>query len=174
MAKSTVTPRRFDPYKNFKFRVKWDGRVVADVSRVSALRRSTEIVSHRDGGDPTTSHTSPGRTSYEPITLERGITHDSEFAIWANLVWQSGAGSGSEANPASFRKDIVIELCNEAGRVLTAFKVYRCWVSAFQALPDLDAAANTTAIQSITLQHEGWERDPSVPESSTRAPRRIP
>jgi len=171
MAKLTVNPRRFDPYKNFKFRVKWDGRVVAGVSHVSALRRSTEIVVHRDGGDPTTSRTSPGRTSYEPITLERGITHDSAFEAWANLVWQLGAGPGSEAELASFRKDIVIELYNEAGQVVAAFKVYGCWVSAYQALPDLDAAANATAIQSITLQHEGWERDTSVPEPSKRGPR---
>ena len=164
MAQFTVTPQRLDPYKNFKFRVKWDGREVAGVSRISALRRTTEVVEHREGSDPNTSHRSPGRTSYEPITLERGITHDTEFEAWANLVWHLGAGLGNEVALANFRKDIIIELYNEAGQVVLAYKVYRCWVSAYQALPDLDADGVTTAIQSITLQHEGWERDASVPE----------
>jgi phage tail-like protein len=164
MAQFTVNPHRFDPYKNFKFRVKWDGREVAGVSRISALRRSTDVVEHREGGDPNTSRRSPGRTSYEPITLERGITHDPDFEAWANLVWKLGAGLGNEVALASFRKDIYIELYNEAGQVVLAYKVYRCWVSEYQALPDLDANHTATAIQSITLQHEGWERDTSVPE----------
>jgi phage tail-like protein len=164
MTQFTVNPTRFDPYKNFKFRVKWDGREVAGVSKVSALKRTTEVVEHREGGDPNTSRRSPGRTSYEPITLERGITHDPDFEAWANLVWKLGAGLGNEVALASFRKDIIIELYNEAGQVVLAYKVYRCWVSEYQALPDLDADGSVTAIQSITLQHEGWERDTSVPE----------
>jgi phage tail-like protein len=164
MAQFTVNPQRFDPYKNFKFRVKWDGREVAGISRISALRRATDVVEHREGGDPNISHRSPGRTSYEPITLERGITHDTDFEAWANLVWHLGAGRGDEVALAKFRKDIVIELYNEAGQVVLAYKVFRCWVSAYQALPNLDANESATAIQSITLQHEGWERDTSVPE----------
>ena len=158
---STVNPTRFDPYKNFKFRVRWDGRVVAGVSRDSALRRSTEVVEYRDGGDPSTSRHLPGRTSYEPITLERGVTHDSAFEAWANAVAQLAPGAGTQA---AFRKDIIIEICNEAGQVMLAYKVYGCWVSLYQALPDLDANSSVTVIQAITLQHEGWERDTSVPK----------
>ncbi len=164
MAQFTVNPHRFDPYKNFKFRVKWDGRYVAGISRISALRRTTDVVEHREGGDPSTSRRSPGRTAFEPITLERGVTHDSAFEEWANLVWRLGAGLGSEVALASFRKDIIIELYNEAGQVVLAYKVYRCWVSEYVALPDLDAEGHASLIQSITLQHEGWERDTSVPE----------
>jgi phage tail-like protein len=163
MAQFTVNPQRFDPYKNFKFRVRWDGKVVAGVSKISGLRRTTEVIEHREGGDPSSSRKSPGRTSFDPITLERGVTHDPAFEDWANLVWKLGA-AGSEVALASFRKDIFIELLNEAGQVVLAYKVFRCWVSKFQALPDLDADATATAFQSITLENEGWERDTSVVE----------
>jgi phage tail-like protein len=164
LAQFTVNPQRFDPYKNFKFRVKWDGHVVAGVSRISALRRTTEVVEHREGGDPSSSRKSPGRSSFDAITFERGVTHDSAFEDWANQVWRVGAGAGSESALASFRKDIVIELLNEAGQIVLAYKVYRCWVSQYQALPDLDADSAATAFQSITLENEGWERDTSIPE----------
>src|SRR3974390_514065 len=98
MAKFTVNPQRVDPYKNFKFRVKWDGKYVACVSKVSALRRSTEVITYRSGGDPSSSHKSPGRTEYEAITLERGVTHDTEFEKWANKVWQINNGLGQEVS----------------------------------------------------------------------------
>ena len=141
----TVNPQRFDPYKNFKFRVKWDGRYVAGVSKVGALKRSTEMIEHREGGDPSTSRKSPGRTKFEAITLERGVTHDTEFEKWANKVWNFGSGLGAEVSLKDFRKDIIIEVYNEAGQLVLAYKIYRCWVSVFQALPDLDANANAIA-----------------------------
>lgn len=164
MAQFTVNPRRFDPYKNFKFRVKWDGRYVAGISKVSALKRSTEVVEHREGGDPSTSRKSPGRSKYEPITLERGVTHDIDFEQWANKVWNFGAGAGSEVSLADFRKDLIIDVFNEAGQKVLAYQLYRCWVSEYQALPDLDANANAVAIQTLKLENEGWERDLSVTE----------
>ncbi|WP_447979258.1 phage tail protein [Candidatus Nitrospira bockiana] len=166
MAQFTVNAQRFDPYKNFKFRVKWDGRYVAGVSKVSALKRTTEVVKHREGGDPSSSRKSPGRTEYEPITLERGVTHDPEFEKWANKIWSVGSGLGAEASLKDFRKDIIIELYNEAGQLALAYKVYRCWVSEYQSLPDLDANANAVAIQHLKLEHEGFERDVEVPEPS--------
>jgi phage tail-like protein len=159
MAQFTVNPQRFDPYKNFKFRVKWDGRYVAGISKVGALKRSTEVVEHREGGDPSLSRKSPGRTKYEPITLERGVTHDIDFEQWANKVWNFGSGLGAEVSLKDFRKDILIDVFNEAGQKVLSYKVYRCWVSEFQALPDLDANANAVAIQTIKLENEGWERD---------------
>ena len=164
MAQFTVNPTRFDPYKEFKFRVKWDGHYVAGVSKISALRRTTEVIEHREGGDPSSSRKSPGRTNYEPITLERGVTHDPEFEQWANKVWNFGAGLGAEVSLKDFRKDITIELYNEAGQLVIAYKVYRCWVSEFQALPDLDTNTGALAIQHIILENEGWERDSSVAE----------
>ena len=164
MAQFTVNANRFDPYKNFKFRVKWDGRYVAGVSKVGALKRTTEIVEHREGGDPSTSRKSPGRTKYDAITLERGVTHDLEFERWANKVWNFGAGLGSEVSLKDFRKDISIELYNEAGQKVLAYNLFRCWVSEYQSLPDLDANANAIAIQHMKLENEGWERDVSVVE----------
>lgn len=164
MAQFSVNTQRFDPYKTYKFRVKWDGRYVAGVSKVGALKRTTEAVTHREGGDPSSDRVSPGRTKYEPITLERGVTHDVEFEQWANKIWNYGSGLGAEVSLKDFRKDIIIEVYNEAGQLVLAYKVYRCWVSAYTALPDLDASANAVAIQSITLQHEGWERDLEVTE----------
>lgn len=164
MAKFSVNATRFDPYKNFKFRIKWDGRYVAGISKVSALKRTTEVVEHREGGDPSTSRKSPGRTKYEPITLERGVTHDKEFEQWANRVWNYGSGLGAEVSLRDFRKDIIIEVYNEAGQLVLAYKVYRCWVSEYQAQADLDANANAVLIQTIKLEHEGWERDYEVGE----------
>ena len=164
MAQFTVNAQRFDPYKNFKFRIKWDGRYVAGVSKVSALKRTTEVVKHREGGDPSSSRKAPGRTEFEAITLERGVTHDVEFEQWANKVWNFGSGLGSEVSLKDFRKDVIIELYNEAGQLVIAYKVYRCWVSEYQASADLDANANAVLIQSIKLENEGFERDYEVPE----------
>ncbi len=164
MAQFTVNPQRFDPYKNFKVRAKWDNRYVLGVSKVSALTRTTEVVEHREGGDPSTVRKSPGQSKYEPITLERGVTHDEEFEKWANKVWQLGAGLGAEVSLKDFRKEIILEFYNEAGQLAIAYKIYRCWVSEYQALPELDASANAVAIQHLKLEHEGWERDTEVPE----------
>jgi phage tail-like protein len=164
MAQFSVNATRFDPYKNFKFRVKWDGRYVAGVSKVSALKRSTEVVEHRVGGDPSTSRKSPGRTKYEAVTLERGVTHDTEFEKWANKVWNYGSGLGAEVSLKDFRKDVILEVMNEAGQVVLAYKLYRCWVSEYQAFPDADANANAEAIQTLKLENEGWERDYEVAE----------
>ena len=166
MAQFTVNTNRFDPYKNFKFRVKWDGKYVAGVSKVGALKKTTETVEHREGGDPSSVRKSPGQTKYEPITLERGVTHDPEFEKWANKVWNYGSGLGSEVSLKDFRKDIIIEMYNEAGQLAVSYRIYRCWVSEYQALPELDASANAVAIQTLTLQNEGWERDYEVKEPS--------
>jgi phage tail-like protein len=164
MAQFTVNAERFDPYKNFKFRVKWDNKYVAGLSKVGALKRTTEVVKHREGGDPSSSRKSPGRSEFEAISLERGVTHDKEFEQWANKVWNFGSGLGAEVSLKDFRKDLIIEVYNEAGQLAIAYKVYRCWVSEFQAQADLDANANAVLIQSIKLENEGWERDIEVVE----------
>jgi phage tail-like protein len=166
MAQFSVNATRYDPYKNFKFRVKWDGRYVAGISKVGALKRTTDPIEHREGGDPSSSRKSPGRTKYDAIALDRGVTHDTEFEKWANKVWNFGSGLGSEVSLKDFRKDLIIEVYNEAGQLAVAYKVYRCWVSEFQALPDLDANAGAIAIQHIKLENEGWERDVDVVEPS--------
>ena len=166
MAQFSVNAQRFDPYKNFKFRVFFVGSTtpVAGISKVTGLKRTTEVVKHRDGGDPSSSRKSPGRSEYEAITLDRGVTHDTEFEKWANKVWNFGSGLGAEVSLKDFRKDIIIEVYNEAGQKAIAYKVFRCWVSEFQALADLDANANAVLIQHIKLENEGWERDYEVPE----------
>jgi phage tail-like protein len=158
-----VNPHRFDPYKNFKFRLKWDGRYVAGVSKMTALKRTTEVVRHRSGGDPSSSRKSPGRTEFEPITLEQGVSHDREFELWALKVWNFNA-LGSEVSLKDFRKDISIEVYNEAGQKVLAYNVFRCWVSEWQSLPDMDANANAVAIRTLKLENEGWARDVDVAE----------
>lgn len=158
----TVNTQRFDPYKNMKFRIKWDGKYVAGVSKISALKRSTEPVTHREGGDPSHARVTPSTWKFEAITLERGVTHDPEFETWANMVFSTDGDAAISLE--KFRKDLIIELLNEQGVVAKAYKVYRCWVSEYQALPDLDANAHVVAIERMVLQNEGWERDISVPE----------
>src|SRR3954470_21032689 len=172
MAKFTVNPARFDPYKNFKFRVKFgtNPEYVAGVSKVSALKRTTELVEHREGGDPSSSHKSPGRTKFEAITMERGVTHDLEFEAWANKVWNFGNAQAPaeqrdmEVSLKDFRRNLTIDVFNESGQKVISYKVYRAWVSEFTAEADLDANANAVLIQSIKIEHEGWERDTDVPE----------
>jgi phage tail-like protein len=161
MAQFSVNARRFDPYKNFRFRVKWDGRYVAGVSKVSALKRTTEVIDHPEGGNNATTIRTPGQTKYDPITLERGVTHDTEFETWANKVWNY---SSRKTSLKDYRKDIIIEVYNEAGQLVIAYYVHRCWPSEYQAVPDLDAKGNDIAIQTLKLENEGWERDYAVPE----------
>jgi phage tail-like protein len=160
----TVNAGRHDPYKNFKFKVMWDGRYVAGISKMGALKRTTEVVTHREGGDHSSSRKSPGRTSYDAVTLERGVTHDLDFEKWALKVWDYSGGPGAESSLADFRKDVIVDLFNEAGQKVISYKLYRCWVSEYQAMPDLDANANAVAIQHIKLELEAWERDEAVVE----------
>jgi len=157
---------RLDPYKNFKFRVYFAGRseAIMGVSKVTGLKRTIEVVEHREGGDPSTSHKSPGRSKYEAITLERGVTQNKDFEEWANKVWNISSGPGTEVSLKDFRRDLIIELRNESNQPVLKYKVYRCWVSEYQALPDLDANANAIAIQHIKVENEGWERDDNFQE----------
>jgi len=164
MPQFVVNAQRFDPYKNFKFRIKWDGKYVAGISKVSALKRTTEVVKHREGGDPSTSRKSPGRSDFSPITMERGVTHDGDFEAWAAKVWQIGAGLGAEVSLADFRKDLILDFFNEAGQLAISYKILRAWVSEYQSMPDLDSNANAVAIQHLVLENEGWERDTGVKE----------
>jgi phage tail-like protein len=157
MAQLSASPQRFDPYRNFKFRVRLDGRYVAGASKMSASKRSTELVDHRAGGDSSTVRKAPGRTKFDAVTLERGTTHDTEFEKWAT-------GFGLNTALADLRKDLIVEVCNEAGQLVHVYKLYRCWVSAFTAVPDLDANANAVAIESLKLECEGWERDGEAAE----------
>ncbi|MCP3960727.1 MAG: phage tail protein [bacterium] len=164
MAQFTVNAHRLDPYKNFKFRLKWDGRYVAGVSKASALKRTTEAIEHRAGGDPSSSEMSPGRSKFEGVTLERGVTHDPAFEQWANKVWRINNGMGKEVSLKDFRKDITLEIYNEAGQLAIAYNLYRCWVSEYQATAELDANANAVLIESMKLETAGWERDQNVSE----------
>jgi phage tail-like protein len=163
-----VNAHRIDPYKNYKFQLMWDGRVVAGVSKVSALKRSTEVVKHREAGDNSTDRKSPGRTTYEAITLERGLTHDPEFEKWANLVHPFSGDTAMDLK--NFRKDVVLLFNNERGLTVKRYNLYRCWVSEFTAVPDLDANANAVAIESLKLENEGWERDEDTPEPEENSP----
>ena len=162
MAQFTVNNTRVDPYKNFRFRVWWDKKIVAGVSKVSPLKRTTEVVSHREGGDLSTPRHSPGRTSFEAITMERGVTFDEEFQAWANLVYTTQGPAG--VSLANYKKEIRIEVLNLQQVVVRAYNVAACWVSEFTAQADLDANANAVLIESIVIQNEGWERDPDVKE----------
>jgi phage tail-like protein len=160
MAQFTVNATRFDPYKAFMFRVKWDGQYVAGLSKMSPLKRSTDPVVHREGGDPSHERKSPGKTKFDAVTLERGVTHDLAFEAWANLVHSLAAPMSLK----NFRKDIVVDVFNEADQKVLSYKIYRCWPSEYQALPGLDAATAGVAIQTLKLELEGFERDTAVAE----------
>ncbi len=165
----TVNTERYDPYLNYRFKVKWDGRYVAGVNKISALKRTTEHADNRPGAEPGGGTIGPGQTKFEPITLERGVTHDKDFEQWANKVWAWSHASTAKSpedivSLKDFRKNISIELCNEAGQTVAVYNVYRCWVSEYQALSDLDGGASSINIQTIKLENEGWERDYTIGE----------
>jgi phage tail-like protein len=159
-----VNANRVDPYKNFKFRVFWDGKPVLGVSKVGMLKRTTEVVKHRSGGQNSYDHKSPGRTSYDAVTMERGITHDLEFEKWANQV-HSFQGDPT-MDLAGYKKDLTLEVMNEKGQVALRYFLFRCWISEFQAVPDLDANANAVAIEHLKVELEGWQRDADTTEPS--------
>lgn len=163
MAEFSVNTSRFDPYRTFMFQVMVDGKAVAGVSKVGALTRTTEVVSHRPGNTLSHQYVSPGLTKHEPIVLERGVTFDPAFNEWANEVYNpEGLGGVSLKH---FRKDIVVTLMNLQGVAVRSYKVFRCWPSAYTALPELSANDNAIAIQSLTLQNEGWELDEAIVET---------
>ena len=164
MSQFPVNTQRIDPYKNFKFRLKSSGQYVAGVSKVSALKRTSEVVAHRPGGAAPSATASLERTSFEPITLEQGVTESREFHEWASLARNFKAGFGSDASRAGVRKDLYLELHNAAGQVVLAYRIYRCWVSEYQAMPELDATAHSIVFAHLKLEHEGWEQDASVTE----------
>lgn len=164
MAEFVVNPHRSDPYKNFKFRVKWDGKYIPGIVRVSGLNRTTAVVEHRAGGEPNLVRKSAGLTTFAPITLERGRTHDTAFEAWADQVWKLGAGPPDEIALKSYRRDIVIEVHNEAGQVAFAWLVYRCWPQHYDAFIDLNSLNEAVLIERLVLAHEGWARDLAVTE----------
>jgi phage tail-like protein len=165
VAEFTVNSKRHDPYKNFKFRIKWDGQYVAGVSKCSMLKRTTEVVKYREGGEPSTIRRSPGLTEYDAVTLERGVTHDTAFENWADKVWSIGAGAGSEVSLADFRKDIILDVFNEAGQKVISYKIFRCWPSEYHAVADFDAQGPAKVLfQLLKLECEGWTRDQAVVE----------
>ena len=158
-----VNAHRFDPYRTFKFEVLIEGKAVAGLRKMTPLKKTTEAVGWRTAGDPTHERRLPGATKYDPITLEQGLTHDPVFEEWANLVNNIQGDSGMSLK--AFRKDITINVMNLQGKIAMSYKVYRAWVSEYQALPDLDAGTtNKVGIQTIKLEHEGWERDVGVAE----------
>jgi phage tail-like protein len=166
MAKFTKNAERIDPYRNFRFQVFFEGRqdAVAGISKISPLKRTTEVVSHRDGGDLSTPRLSAGSTKFEPITLERGVTFDPDFEEWANRIY-------STAGPAAvslkgFRVNLIIRLYNLQGVAVRSYRVFRAWVSEYSAMTELDANANATLLESVVVQNEGWERDLDLKEAA--------
>jgi phage tail-like protein len=158
---------RIDPYKNYKFRVKWDGKTVLGVSKVGALKRTTQVVPYRSGGENSSDHKSPGRTTYDGLTLERGITHDLEFEAWADKVHPYAGDTAMDL--ANYKKELVLEVLNEKGHVALRYFLHDCWVSDFTAVPALDANANAIAVEMIKIEMNGWERDKSTSEPDEKS-----
>jgi len=162
MARFSVNATRFDPYLGYRFRIMWDAKYVAALNKCSALKRTTEVTPWYEGGDASGPRQIPGKTKYDPVTLEAGVTHDTAFEEWANKVHNPQGEAATSL--ASFRKDITIEVFNAQDVKVLAYRVYRCWVSEYTALPQLDAGGNAVMITSIKIENEGWERDTTVVE----------
>ncbi|MEV5311811.1 phage tail-like protein [Streptomyces glaucescens] len=162
---------RRDPFKNFRFKVKFSGETayIAGISKVSGLKRTTEVIRHRDGGDPGTSRKLPGRTEYEAITLERGCTVDTAFEEWANRIWSlRNSAGGLETSLKDFRRDLIIDVFDEAGKQVLSYSVREAWVSEYQGLPELDAGSAGVAFERITVEHHGWVREKTSPPEDSQ------
>lgn len=162
---------RRDPFKNFRFRVKFSGETtyIAGISKVSGLKRTTEVIRHRDGGDPGTSRKLPGRTEYEAITLERGCTTDTALEEWANRVWSlKNSAGGLETSLKDFRRDLIIDVFDESGQQVLSYSVHDGWVSEYQGLPELDAGSNGVAFEYIKVEHHGWVRQHTNPPQESQ------
>jgi phage tail-like protein len=166
----TVNSTRFDPYKSYRFLVYFGTSTtpVAGVSKVTGLKRSSDVIDYKEGGNAII-RKGLGRTKYEAITLERGVTHDDEFALWADAAQALDTGAPT-TKLADLRRDVRIELLNEAGKAVHRYKLYRCWVSEYQALPDLDSGGNAIALEHIKLENEGWEHDATLGEPDEKIP----
>lgn len=154
--------KRLEPYKNYKFRLLHNNKVVFGVSKVGALKRTTEVVKHRSGGQNSFDYKSWGRTTFDGIMLERGVTHDHEFETWANMV-ASWAGDAS-SNLAEYKRELTLEFLNERGQPAIRYFLHGCWVSEYTAIPELDANGNSVAIESLKIELDGWSRDPQTVE----------
>lgn len=167
MAQFPKNPQRLTPYFNFRFKIKWDGKYVAGVSKISGLNRKTDVMAHRSGGDPSVQHLAPGQSSYDPIMIERGVSYDPTFEQWANKIFDltnSQSAKGENTSLGDFRKNISVEVYDEAGIKVLAYNIFNAWVSDFKTLSDLDAGGNAFVMETMTIQNEGWERDQSVTE----------
>ncbi len=158
-----VNAHRFDPYRSHLFQLVMDGVVVAGLKKFSGLKRTTEAVKWRSAGEPGVERVMPGATTYEPITLEQGMTHDPVFENWANLV--NNIQGNAAMSLVQYRKDLTLNILNLQGAVAHSYKIYRAWVSEAQLVPELDSGTtNAVAIQMLKVENEGWERDVSVTE----------
>jgi phage tail-like protein len=157
----TVNTHRIDPYTNFKFRVKIGAEYVAGLSKMTALKRTTEVVEWREAGSASVIRKLPGRTKFEPVTLESGLTHDRVLIDWARLV--SDPQGDAAMSLKEYRKEVTVEVHNLQGAIVMSFDLHRAWPSEFQAVPDLDANANAVAIQSLKFEYEGFTFHDSEP-----------
>ncbi len=158
---------RVDPYKTYKFRVLWDGKTVLGVSKSGPLKRTTNVVPHRGGGENSSDHKSPGRTQYDGLTLERGVTHDVEFELWANKIHPFAGDVAMDLD--NYKKELTLEVLNEKGQVALRYFLHGCWVSEFTAIPALDGNANAVAIETIKIELDGWERDVGTTEPDQKS-----
>ncbi len=164
MASTSAGATHSDPFLTYNFQVKWNNNYVASVNKVTGLERSTQVVKWRSGGQPQTTYCIPGQTDYSPITLEQGVTFDVTFEQWANKIWYlpNTQKFGQEVSLADFRQQVTLEMYNQAGQLVLRYFLYNCWPSEYKALPELDASSDTVALESLTLQNEGWNRDTTV------------
>jgi phage tail-like protein len=155
---------RYNPYATYRFLVYFgpSPEPVAAVSKVSAIKRMADVIEYKEGGNAIILK-GLGRMKYDPITLERGVSQNKDFITWANYaqVLDHGHPTTSLAN---LRQELSIVLLNEEAQPVLRYLVHRCWVSEYQALPDLDAGANAVAIEHIKLENEGWEQDLTLAE----------
>jgi phage tail-like protein len=159
-----VNAHRHDPYRTFKFQVLLGGVTVAGLSKMGAIKRTTEAVKWRSAGDVSSQRVMPGGSTWEPVSLEQGLSHDPVFEEWANQVNNVVDGDAG-MSLLNYRRDVVINVMNLQGVPVISYVLRRAWVSEFQALPEFDANnMNTVGIQSIIMQHEGAFRDTAVVE----------
>jgi len=141
--------QRDDPYLNFNFRVEIDGIAIAGFSEADIGGGRIDVVVYREGTDTgSADRLLPGRVTYDPVVLRRGVTGEPALFRWWHEVVQGHVE----------RRNVTIVLMDERRNDVERWVLRRAWPTKWTG-PALNGRGNDVAIEELHLVHEGIELD---------------
>ncbi len=140
-----------DPLVSAWYGVEFQGQVQGAFRECTGLGSNNEVVDYKASG-PKGEYVMkkvPGRMTWNPITLKRGITDAMDMWKWRKVVEQ---GKIDEA-----RKNGSIVMFNQQGQEIARWNFVNAWPSKITG-PAANANANEIAIEEMEIVHEGYER----------------